>query len=179
MGSIKRQFGSPSPHTQIGAGLPQLLTVMQLCEVLRVSPSWIYQRTMEACPEPLPTVRFGLRSLRFDLEQVFHYIHNYKRHWAGARLESSDGSAPINGKGHFKLAQKRFQAGSVRLRKDVRPPYWEGFYREDIITEEGKKVRKRGSVYLGTEKELSEKAARRSWASSLNPLTAARPARER
>jgi hypothetical protein len=113
---------------------------------------------MESCREPLPIVRFGPRSLRFDLEQVFQYIHQHERHWAGARLESSDGSAPIKGKGHFKLAQKRFQAGSVRLRKDVRPPYWEGFYRDDIITEEGKKVRKRRSVYLGTEKDLSEKA---------------------
>jgi hypothetical protein len=150
--------------------LPQLPTVTQLCDVLKVSPSWIYQRTMESCREPLPVVRFGPRSLRFDREQVFHYIHKHERHWAGARLESSDGSAPINGKGHFKLAQKRFQAGSVRLRKDVRPPYWEGFYRDDIITEEGKTVRKRRSVYLGTEKDLSEKAARQKLGVILEPI---------
>jgi integrase len=170
MGSITIQLGNPPAHREKGAGLPQLLTVTQLCDVLKVSPSWIYQRTMESCREPLPVVRFGPRSLRFDLEQVFHYIHTHERHWAGARLESSDGSAPINGKGHFKLAQKRFQAGSVRLRKDVRPPYWEGFYRDDIITEEGKKVRKRRSVYLGTEKDLSEKAARQKLGVILEPI---------
>ena len=53
---------------------------------------------------------------------------------------------------------------------DVRPPYWEGFYRDDIITEEGKKVRKRRSVYLGTEKELSEKAARQKLGVILEPI---------
>ena len=132
MGSITTQLGNPPAYGEKAAGWPQLLTVSQLCDFLRVSPGWVYQRTMKSCLEPLPVVRFGARSIRFELEQVFHYIHKHERHWAGARLESSDGSAPINGKGHFKLAQKRFQAGSVRLRKDVRPPYWEGFYRDDI-----------------------------------------------
>jgi hypothetical protein len=102
MGSITTQLGNPPAEKEKDAGLPQLLTVTQLCDVLKVSPSWIYQRKMESCREPLPVVRFGPRSLRFDLEQVFHYVHQHERHWAGARLESSDGSAPINGKGHFK-----------------------------------------------------------------------------
>jgi len=69
------------------------------------------------------------------------------------------------------LTRRRIQTGSVRLREDGTPPYWEGFYREDVVTEAGKKVRKRRAVNLGSVKEVrSEKAALQKLAVILEPI---------
>ena len=46
------------------------------------------------------------------------------------------------------LARKRYQTGSVFLRG--KNPVWIGRYREDVIRPDGKVVRKRRSVVLGT-----------------------------
>jgi site-specific recombinase XerC/predicted DNA-binding transcriptional regulator AlpA len=170
MGSTTTHLGNPPADTQKRPGLPQLLTVNELCDALKVSASWIYQRTMKSSSDPLPVVRLGTRSMRFDLDKVFHYIRRHERHRAGARLELSDGSAPNQEKGHFKLTRKRIQTGSIRLREDGNPPYWEGFYREDVVTEAGKKVRRRRAVNLGSVKELSEKAARQKLVAILEPI---------
>jgi hypothetical protein len=74
---------------------------------------------------------------------------------------------PVNGKG-FRLTRKRFQTGSVRLREDRVPVWWEGFYREDVITESGRLIRKRRSVKLGLQKDIpSESQAKRKLAQIL------------
>src|SRR5690349_24206356 len=53
------------------------------------------------------------------------------------------------------LARKRYQTGSVFLRG--KNPVWIGRYREDVIRPDGKVVRKRRSVVLGTKKEFPTK----------------------
>jgi integrase len=69
------------------------------------------------------------------------------------------------------LTRKRFQSGSVRLREDRGPAYWQGFYREDIVTEAGKTVRKRIAVNLGLLKDVpNDKVARQKLAVVLNPI---------
>jgi site-specific recombinase XerC len=68
------------------------------------------------------------------------------------------------------MTRKRLQTGTVRLRKDGNPPYWEGFYREDVVTEAGKRLRRRKAVNLGLMKDLSEKAARQKLAAMLEPI---------
>jgi len=55
------------------------------------------------------------------------------------------------------------------LREDRGPAYWQGFYREDVVNEAGKTVRKRIGVNLGSLKEVpNEKVARQKLAVILN-----------
>lgn len=151
-------------------GPTQLLTARQLCEVLGVTPGWVYKRTKKGCPDPLPVVRLGTRGVRFDPYKVFLYIRARERHRPDATLELSDGIARVSGKA-FILARKRFQTGSVRLREDRGPAYWQGFYREDVVNEAGKTERKRIAVTLGSLKEIpNEKIARQKLAVILNPI---------
>lgn len=154
---------------------PKLLTARELCEAVGFTPGWVYTRTKKDAVDPLPVVRFGLRGIRFDAYKISTYIRARERHPVSATLESPSGSAPIEGKGHFKLKRKRVQTGSVRLREDGDPAWWEGFYREDTITEAGKKVRRRRAVNLGTVKELrSKKAALQKLAVILEPINQAK-----
>ncbi len=153
----------------------KLLTVRELCEVFRVTPGWVYTRTKKDAIDPLPVVRFGVRGIRFDSHKISTYIRMHERHRLNATLESPSGSAPIQGKGHFKMKRKRVQTGSVRLREDGDPAWWEGFYREDVITEAGKKTRRRRAVNLGTVKDIrSKKAALQKLAVILEPINQAK-----
>jgi integrase len=69
------------------------------------------------------------------------------------------------------LTRKRFQTGSVRLREDRGPAYWQGFYREDVIDAAGRTVRKRRAVHLGSLQETpNEKVARQKLAAILQPI---------
>ncbi len=78
-------------------------------------------------------------------------------------------------RGHFKMKRKRIQTGSVQLREDSEPAWWEGFYRENIVSEEGTTERKRRAVNLGTVKEIrSERAARLKLAAILEPMNDAK-----
>ena len=54
------------------------------------------------------------------------------------------------------LARKRYQTGSVFLRG--KSPVWIGRYREDVIGTDGRVVRKRRSVVLGTKKKSFQRS---------------------
>jgi integrase len=54
------------------------------------------------------------------------------------------------------MARKRFQAGHVRLR-GKRDPYWEGFYREDVLLRDGRVVRKQCTKNLGRQADIPTK----------------------
>lgn len=109
----------------------------------------------------MPVVRLGKRGVRFDPDQILLYIRSRERHAVSDKLDLSDGFARVNGKG-FKLTRKRFQTSSVRLREDRDPVWWEGFYREDVITESGRVIRKRRSVKLDLQKDIpTESQAKR------------------
>ncbi len=152
-------------------GPAQLLNARQLCATIAVSPSWVYKRTQKDAPDPLPVVRLGKRGIRFDPLKVFLYIRSRERHRPSGTLEPSDGIARVSGEEQMKLTRRRIQTGTVRLRVDGNPAYWEGFYREDMVTEAGRTERKRRSVNLGTVKEVpTERAARRKLAAILDPI---------
>jgi predicted DNA-binding transcriptional regulator AlpA len=137
-----------------------------------LSKSFVYQHTMEGAKHPLPVVRIGERAVRFDPDKISTYIRSRERHRPSARLGSFDGIVRANRKGKYKLARRRFQNGSVKLRTDRGPAYWQGFYREDIINEAGKTVRARKSVILGSLEDVpNEKVARQKLAVILNPIT--------
>jgi integrase/predicted DNA-binding transcriptional regulator AlpA len=166
----------PSKIGQQGtAGAPlgphRLMTSSELCALIGVTPGWVYRRTRKDAIDPLPVVRLGVRGIRFNPAQISTYLRSRERHRPGATLDLPDGSAPNKGRGHFELTRKRIQTGSVRLREDGDPAWWEGFYRENIVNEAGKTERKRRAVNLGTVKEVrSEKAARQKLAVILDPI---------
>jgi len=136
-----------------------------------VSRSWVYKRTQRSALDPLPLVRLGRRSVRFDPDKISLYLRARERHSPDARLEPTEGIARVSGKGKYKLTRKRFQTGSVRLREDRSPAYWQGFYREDVIDEAGRTVRKRRAVHLGSLRETpNEKVARQKLAAILQPI---------
>ena len=167
------QFGIQGSQLPL-LSVPKLLAVTELCATFGVSRSWVYQRTTANSPDPLPVVRLGPRTVRFDPAKVFLYLRARERYRPDATLDQSDGDAPINGKGHFKLTRKRFQAGSVRLREDRGPAYWEGFYRETVVIEAEGKKRRRKSVHLGLLTDVrTKKAAQQKLAVILEPINCA------
>ena len=139
------------------SGIRPLLTVSQLSQTLGLSLSWIYRRTGPKAVDPIPVARFGKRGIRFNPDHILLYIRSRERYTISDTLEPSDGIARVNGKG-FTLTRKRFQTGSVRLREDRDPVWWEGFYREDVITDAGRVIRKRRSVKLGLQKDIPTEA---------------------
>ena len=56
------------------------------------------------------------------------------------------------------VARPRHQQGCLRKR-GTRNPVWEGCYREDVITEDGRRIRRQRSVILGLVAELSKRQA--------------------
>lgn len=155
-------------------GPPLLLSVKALSLAFGVSASWVYKHTRKGVRDPLPIVRLG-RSLRFDGQKIDLYLRSHERHRPDATLDSSDGIARVSRKGKYRLTRKRFQTGSVRLREDRGPAYWQGFYREDVVNEAGKTVRKRVAVNLGALTEVpNEKAARAKLAVILDPINDAK-----
>ena len=146
---------------------PQLLNVAQLCAQLNVSSSWVYKRTKQGAIDPLPVVRIG--GLKFDAQSVRRYIAARQKPASGATLAASDGSTRVNGKAYKKLTRRRFQTGSVRLREDRTPAWWEGFFREDVSDESGQVRRKRKSVNLGL---LSDVPTKRSAQRKLGEILA-------
>ena len=152
-------------------GPQKLLTVAELCVVFGVSPAWVYKRTKRNAVDPLPVFRLGGRAVRFDPYKIVSYLSTRERHRTDATLDTFDGIARVNRKGKYTLTRKRFQSGSVRLREDRGPAYWQAFYREDIVTEAGKTVRKRIAVNLGSLKDVpNDKVARQKLAVVLNPI---------
>src|SRR5260370_40946238 len=114
---------------------------------------------MEGAKHPLPVVRIGERSVRFDPDKISTYIRSRERHRPSARLGSFDGIVRANRKGKYKLARRRFQNGSIRLRTDRGPAYWQGFYRAEKVNEEGKNVRAGKGVILGSLEEIPTQKA--------------------
>jgi integrase len=170
MRSIPSQLDGRRPKDRL-CGPAQLLTARELCAAIGVSPGWVYKRTQQGAMDPLPVIRLGIRGIRFDPYKVSLYLRARERHRPDATLEPSDGIARVTGKENFKLTRKRLQTGSVRLREDGDPAWWEGFYRENVVNEAGKTERKRRAVNLGTVNEIrSEKAARQKLAVILEPI---------
>jgi predicted DNA-binding transcriptional regulator AlpA len=100
--------------------------VAELCAVFGVSPSWVYKRTKKGAENPLPVYRLGGRAVRFDPDKISAYLSIRERYRTDATLKPFDEIARVNGKGKWVLTRKRFQTGSVRLRKDRGSAYWEG-----------------------------------------------------
>jgi excisionase family DNA binding protein len=153
------------------SGPKKLLTVRELCSLFGLSKSFVYQHTMEGEKHPLPVVRIGERSVRFDPDKISTYIRSRERHSPSASLSSFDGIVRANRKRRHTLARKRFQTGTVRLRTDRGPAYWLGRYWADIIDEAGRTVRKRVVVKLGLLEEVpKKKVASQRLGSILNPI---------
>jgi predicted DNA-binding transcriptional regulator AlpA len=159
----------------IAATVPkELLTARQVCTTFGVSTAWVYKRTRRDAEDPLPVFRLSLRAVRFDPDKISSYLRSHERHRNSASLRSFEEIARVNGK-VFTLTRKRFQIGSVQLRTDRGSDYWQGFYREDVLTEPGKTVRKRRAVNLGTLKKTpNENVAKQKLGTILNSINDAK-----
>jgi integrase len=170
MRSIQAQFDVHNIPIQPFGPRP-LMTAREVSAAFGVSTAWVYQRTKQNAKDPLPVYRLSRAGIRFDPYKISTYLRSRERYRPDATLIAFDGIARVNGKGLYTLTRKRFQSGSVRLRTDRSPAYWQGFYREDIVTEAGKTVRKRIGVNLGSLKETpNEKVAKQKLAAILNPI---------
>jgi excisionase family DNA binding protein len=71
--------------------MSDLLTVRELCEWLKVLPSWVYVRTYAGSTDPIPHVKAG-RLLRFDRAEVEQWLRRHRFHptdlFAGGDLRS-------------------------------------------------------------------------------------------
>src|SRR5256885_9677633 len=72
-----------------------------------------------------------------------------------AGIVAASRAAESTSEEHSSMARRRYQKGSVFLRG--KNPVWVGRYREDLIQPDGKIVRKRCSIVLGTRKEYPTK----------------------
>lgn len=152
------------------APLRKLLTVREICAATGLSRSFIYQHTKRGASHPIPVVRFG-GSVRFDPDQISTYLRSRERHRPSASLNAFDGIARAKRKRRNKLARKRLQTGNLRLRTDRGPAYWQARYREDIINEAGRTIRKVTVVKLGSFEEIpNEEIAKQKLAAILNPI---------
>ncbi len=154
-----------------GSEPKKLLRVRELCTMFGLSKSFVYQHTMENAKNPLPVVRMGKRAVRFDPDKISTYLRSRERYRPGATLALFDGIVRANRKRRYKLARNRFQAGTVRLRTDRGPAYWQARYWEDVVDEAGRTVHKRVAVRLGSLEEVpNEKVARQKLAAILNTI---------
>jgi excisionase family DNA binding protein len=133
-----------------------LLTAQEVAELLNVPVSWVYKRTGNRAVDALPVVRLGKRILRFRAEEIREYIESRRGAHGSGNLAAAGGVARVIKRRYRMLTRKRFQKGYVRLR-GKHCPYWEGFYREDILLPDGRIVRKRRAKNLGRLAELPTK----------------------
>ncbi len=54
--------------------MKDLLTVVELAELLKVPVSWVYARTREKGPNAIPRVRVG-KYIRFQPDAVFDWLN--------------------------------------------------------------------------------------------------------
>lgn len=54
----------------------QILTLSEVAERLKVSERWVYEKTRNRCPRPLPAIRIG-RYLRFDWSAVSSWLRGH------------------------------------------------------------------------------------------------------
>ncbi len=55
--------------------IPTIIDIEEVCKILRVKKSWVYDRTYR---DEIPHYRAG-RLLRFDLEKVLEWWADYER----------------------------------------------------------------------------------------------------
>ena len=148
----------------------QLLTVKQLAMTTNISTSWIYKHSVADCTDPIPFIGFG-KAKRFDLEAVRAHLQSRQPDQNGGTLSGTDGIARVNGKALRRMTRRRYQTGYVRLRKDRKQPWWEGFYWLDQVQEDGQITRKRKSVKIGLLSDLETKrAAQRTFSEVLSEI---------
>ena len=68
----------------------ELLTVSDLADRLKVSPSWIYQRIRARASDRLPHIKIG-KYLRFELAAVHAWLDRHRRDYENLSVEGRDG----------------------------------------------------------------------------------------
>ena len=128
-------------------GNPKLLSVAELASRLGVSKCWIYQHAGELQP-----IRIG-RLIRFSESQIL-LLQNPS---APSKYATPKEENCLKPERKYGMGFKRYQRGSVYRVGDS----WEAYWREDVVTPEGKVNRKQCHRVIGTIREYPTRSAAR------------------
>jgi excisionase family DNA binding protein len=67
----------------------ELLTVREVARLLKVPPSWVYERCRERSSDPLPHLKLG-KYLRFYKSELLHYMEKLRRGSSNTGLRSHE-----------------------------------------------------------------------------------------
>ena len=62
------------PASAVPTVIETLLTAEQLAAYLQVDPAYVFEKTRSRCPNPIPAIRLGARSLRFKMSDIQAWI---------------------------------------------------------------------------------------------------------
>ena len=132
----------------------ELLTVVELAACLKCSPSFLYRRTLKHAPDPIPVATWLGNRPRFRLAEVEAWLQARKPSQNCVNL--ADGSVAARDRRIKQMSRRCHQNGHVRLRKDVKRPYWQGLYR---VRSEDQPEGKWKSENLGYKDEITKRQA--------------------
>lgn len=132
------------------------LSPRELAEALGVSVSWVYRRTQEGAVDPLPCMHVG-KALRFNLEEVQAWLKVRESSRSCDNLPVGGGASARDRRIH-RMSRSHCQHGHVRLRTNVKRPYYQGLFR--VYDEQYPKGRQQ-SRNLGYKDEITKRQAER------------------
>ena len=141
----------PSPLHQT-----ELLTVGELAARLKCSRSFIYRHTQKHAPDPIPVATWIGNRPRFRFAEAEGWLHARKPIQDCVNL--ADGSVAARDRRIKQMSRRCHQEGHVRLRDDVKRPYWQGLYRVRSGDQSGAKWK---SENLGYKDEITKRQAQR------------------
>ena len=134
----------------------ELLTVRELAARLKCSASFSYDRTQKQAPDPIPVATWLGNRPRFRLSEVEAWLQARKPTQNCVNL--ADGSVAARDRRIKPMWRPGHQDGYVRLRDDVKRPYWQGLYR---VRSEAQPEAKWKSENLGYKDEITKRRAQR------------------
>src|ERR1035441_8067974 len=123
---------------------------------LKCSPGFLYRHTQKQTPDPIPVATWLGNRPRFRLAEVEGWLQARKPSQNCVNL--ADGSVAARDRRIKQMSRRCHQEGHVRLRDDVKRPYWQGLYR---IRSEDQPAGKWKSENLGYKDEITKRQAQR------------------
>ena len=123
---------------------------------LKCSPGFLYRHTQKQTPDPIPVATWLGNRPRFRLAEVEGWLQARKPSQNCVNL--ADGSVAARDRRIKQMSRRCHQEGHVRLRDDVKRPYWQGLYRVRSEDQPGGKWK---SENLGYKDEISKRQAQR------------------
>ena len=143
----------------------QLLTNAEIAAQYKCSRSFLSHYTRKDIPDPIPVAIWVGNRPKFKLAEVEAWfqarkpIQNCANH--------TDGSVAARDRRIKQMSRRCHQEGHVRLRKDVKRPYWQGLYRVRSVDRPGGKWK---SENLGYKDEITKRQAQRRFQKTISKM---------